>query len=117
MTPPGRLEYVVELISPALCPSYVPPHRSVFSKGHLQHFVRFNIFGEAVKFHDYVDGESSNLKDINNLFKFRNFIISNSTFSLIPAIVNSTYNGYVVYPKNWKDDDIGKINNDNWIGF
>lgn len=76
-----------------------------------------NIFGEAVKFHDYVDGESSNLKDIKNLFKFRNFIISNSTFSLIPAIVNSTYKGYVVYPKNWKDDEIEKINSDNWIGF
>ena len=76
-----------------------------------------NVFDEAVKFHDYIDGESSNLNDFKNLFKFRNFIISNSTFSLIPAIVNSTYDGYVVYPKNWKDDEIEKIKKDNWIGF
>ena len=48
MTPPRRPKYVVELVSPALCALYVPPHRSVFSKGHLKHFVSFNVFGKPV---------------------------------------------------------------------
>ena len=48
MTPPWSLKQVVDLVTPALGSSHVSPHGSVFPKGHFQHLVGFNIFGEAV---------------------------------------------------------------------
>lgn len=74
-----------------------------------------NVFKNANKFWEYKDGEKNNLRDFNELFKFKHFVISNSTFSLIPAIINSTFNGIVTYPTNWMSKEIKKINNENWL--
>ena len=73
------------------------------------------VFLNANKFWDYEDGEKVNLRDFKELLNFKHLIISNSTFSLIPALFNSSFNGIVVFPENWLSEEIAKINNKNWI--
>lgn len=73
------------------------------------------VFLNANKFWDYEDGEKVNLRDFKELLNFKHLIISNSTFSLIPALFNSSFNGIVVFPENWLSEEIEKINNKNWV--
>lgn len=75
------------------------------------------LFKSADIFHDYEDGEYSNLRDFERLLTFKNYIISNSTFSLLPALFNSSEIGRVIYPKDWKRDEFAKIKNRNWVGI
>ena len=48
MAPPRCLEHVTQLVTPALSPPHVAPHRRVLPEGYFQYFVGFNVFGEAV---------------------------------------------------------------------
>tara|TARA_S200000501_G_scaffold355346_1_gene376944 strand:+ start:788 stop:1636 length:849 start_codon:yes stop_codon:yes gene_type:complete len=74
------------------------------------------IFNKCIKFNEYSNSEQSNLEDFKKLFKFKNYIISNSTFSLIPALLNSDKNGKVFYPDPWiKDKKLINKPKDNWI--
>lgn len=73
------------------------------------------IFINANKFWEYDDGEKVNLRDFKELLNFKHFVISNSTFSLIPAVINSSFNGIVLFPKNWLSSELRKIDNENWI--
>ena len=74
------------------------------------------IFNKCIKFNEYSNSEDSNLEDFKKLFNFKNYIISNSTFSLIPALLNSDKNGKIFYPDPWiKNKKIINKPKDNWI--
>lgn len=74
------------------------------------------IFNKCIKFNEYSNSEESNLEDFKKLFNFKNYIISNSTFSLIPALLNSDKNGKIFYPDPWiKNKKLKYKPKDNWI--
>ena len=74
------------------------------------------IFNKCIKFNEYSNSEDSNFKKFKKLFNFKNYIISNSTFSLIPALLNSDKNGKIFYPDPWiKNKKIINKPKDNWI--
>ena len=74
------------------------------------------IFNKCIKFNEYSNSEDSNLEDFKKLFNFKNYIISNSTCSLIPALLNSDKNGKIFYPDPWiKNKKIINKPKDNWI--
>ena len=63
---------------------------------------------------------SSSIEDtinaFSNILKYENYIISNSTFSLIPAILNENKNNKIFVPEPWFRDMEKSINyKDNWI--
>ena len=59
--------------------------------------------------------DTSALPDFLELFCYKNFIISNSTFSLVPALLVSDSNSKVIYPDPWIKNKSLDINFDNWI--
>ena len=55
------------------------------------------------------------IKNFSKMIAFENFIISNSTFSLVPALLVSDSYSKVIYPDPWIKNKSLDINFDNWI--
>lgn len=72
------------------------------------------IFRDCKRFRSKKEDKSA-LPDFLNLFLYNNFIISNSTFSLVPALLVSDSNSKVIYPDPWIKNKSLDINFDNWI--
>jgi len=72
------------------------------------------IFGDCKRFRSKKK-DTSAFPDFLELFCYKNFIISNSTFSLVPALLVSDSNSKVIYPDPWIKNKSLDINFDNWI--
>ena len=72
------------------------------------------IFGDCKSFRSKKK-DTSAFPDFLELFCYKNFIISNSTFSLVPALLVSDSNSKVIYPDPWIKNKSLDINFDNWI--
>jgi len=72
------------------------------------------IFGDCKSFRSKKK-DTSAFPDFLELFCYKNFIISNSTFSLAPALLVSDSNSKVIYPDPWIKNKSLDINFDNWI--
>lgn len=65
----------------------------------------------------YTD-EKSTLEIFFKMFEFENYVIANSTFSLIPAILNESKKTKVIYPKPWFKNNMYNFNfPNNWISI
>ncbi len=58
----------------------------------------------------------STIKDFSRMFSYKHFIISNSTYSLIPAIINEESDSLIIIPEPWFKNENKNINpNKTWI--
>tara|TARA_B100000123_G_scaffold236031_1_gene187187 strand:+ start:144 stop:959 length:816 start_codon:yes stop_codon:yes gene_type:complete len=56
------------------------------------------------------------IKDFSRMLSYKHFIISNSTYSLIPAIINEESDSLIIMPEPWFKNENKNINpNKSWI--
>ena len=75
-----------------------------------------NIFKEAKAIHGPKSNIEELMSDITKMFNFQNFIIGNSSFSLIPAIFSNSKNPLIIIADPWmKNQNIDLIFDNSWI--
>ena len=58
----------------------------------------------------------STIKDFSKMLSYKHFIISNSTYSLIPAIINEESDSMIIIPEPWFKNENKNINpHKTWI--
>ena len=75
-----------------------------------------NIFKEAKAIHGPKSNIEELMSDITKMFNFQNFIIGNSSFSLIPAIFSNSKNPLIIIADPWmKSQNVDLIFDNSWI--
>ena len=76
------------------------------------------VFATASKIHKSDGSNKSTLKDFSLMLDKENFIIGNSTFSLLAAILSETTNSKILFADPWYKNKAKDLNFDkNWIGI
>jgi len=68
------------------------------------------IFKQAKAVHGPKDNIDDLLADIKKMFNFENFIIGNSTFSLIPALLSNSKNPLIIVADPWMKNSKQELN-------
>lgn len=75
-----------------------------------------NLFKEAIKVNYSKDTRIDTINTFKDMFRFENYIVGNSTFSLIPAILNKTSENISLIASPWFRNSVKNLNFDNtWI--
>jgi hypothetical protein len=76
------------------------------------------VFATASKIHKSDGSNKSTLKDFSLMLDKENFIIGNSTFSLLAAILSETASSKILFAEPWYKNKNKNLNFDkNWIGI
>lgn len=74
------------------------------------------IFQSATKLHPFKNTKENTKKSFISMLKNENFIIANSSYSLLASFVKENSNSTILYPDPWfKNLNYQKLNRDNWI--
>lgn len=74
------------------------------------------IFKDAIKIHPFENTRENTKVSFANLLKNENFIISNSSFSLLAAFLKENDNSKILFPEPWfKYQDSPCLSKKNWI--
>ena len=75
-----------------------------------------NIFKSATKIQPFENSLENTKDSFANMMKNENFIISNSSFSLMAAFLNESKDSKVIFPDPWfRNQNYQKLSKKNWI--
>ncbi len=75
------------------------------------------IFNKVNKIHVQQGSDNAEtIKDFSKMFNYQNYILANSSYSIIPAFLNSKKDSIVIVPDPWyKNSDHPTLSKENWI--
>lgn len=75
-----------------------------------------NIFKSAIKIQPFENSLENTKDSFANMMKNENFIISNSSFSLMAAFLNESENSKIIFPDPWfRNQNYQKLSKKKWI--
>ena len=75
-----------------------------------------NIFDEAKEVHGPTQNWDELLNTITKMFNFENYVVGNSTFSLIPSILTKSKNPLIIVADPWMKNSNRDLNIDtSWV--